>query len=226
MSRMTPCKDPRICGVQNHRPGTVCRADISSMRKRGAGAPTISNAPPSASGTRDRSRPDGRGNTLSDYGTMEKFTPGAGGHPPSYKVDDDAFSDLPRGLGAASSSAHSIRGGEDFRTGREDGFASSRGLHAIHTGDKDDAYVVMNGTTPVGFRDSRGNFVVYGENADSPSRNMSREEAIIHAAARLDVDAPKMGTLIPEDQEPAFKVRVVGDRSEFHRQLDERLSGG
>ena len=27
MSNLKPCKDPRICGVRNHRPGTACRAE-------------------------------------------------------------------------------------------------------------------------------------------------------------------------------------------------------
>ena len=26
MSNMTPCYNPKVCGVQNHRDGTICRA--------------------------------------------------------------------------------------------------------------------------------------------------------------------------------------------------------
>lgn len=47
---MKPCADPRICGVKNHRPGTVCQAELSQKR----GGDGIANAsfhapPPSAS---------------------------------------------------------------------------------------------------------------------------------------------------------------------------------
>lgn len=48
---MTPCGDPSICGVQSHRPGTVCRAATSGagfVKKVPSSMPPVSAAPPSS----------------------------------------------------------------------------------------------------------------------------------------------------------------------------------
>lgn len=46
MSNLRPCKDPRICGVQNHRPGTTCQAERASSL--GGLASNLTSAPPSS----------------------------------------------------------------------------------------------------------------------------------------------------------------------------------
>ena len=49
-SRNRPCADPRICGVQTHRPGTQCKAEYLTRGARNSkgGMPVASAAPPSA----------------------------------------------------------------------------------------------------------------------------------------------------------------------------------
>ena len=47
---MRPCADPRICGVKNHKSGTVCRAEQSRWRRGTVSdAPALAGPPPSAS---------------------------------------------------------------------------------------------------------------------------------------------------------------------------------
>lgn len=49
-SNNRPCADPRICGVQTHRPGTQCKAEYLTRGARNSkgGMPVASAAPPSA----------------------------------------------------------------------------------------------------------------------------------------------------------------------------------
>lgn len=47
MSKMFPCSDPKVCGVQNHRPGTICSGARSAHPSNGksiGGAPTLTSA--------------------------------------------------------------------------------------------------------------------------------------------------------------------------------------
>lgn len=47
---MRPCTDPRICGVRNHKPGTICRAEESRKRREPVtSAADLGTPPPSAS---------------------------------------------------------------------------------------------------------------------------------------------------------------------------------
>lgn len=48
MSANIPCQDPRICGVQNHRPGTVCKAASRRPTPQGDSTPGLAQTPPSA----------------------------------------------------------------------------------------------------------------------------------------------------------------------------------
>ena len=48
MSNLKPCANPRICGVQNHRPGTTCQAERASSL--GGLASNLTSAPPSSRG--------------------------------------------------------------------------------------------------------------------------------------------------------------------------------
>ena len=206
---MKPCKDPSICGVQNHRPGTGCRAEGLKKGTRGRAAAVLSSRPPSSS------KADPSGVTESEYGSLAVKEPNGNWGSTTYSMDSDAYAALPKIDPDNKAVAESIRHFSEFRVTDAPKW---RGVHAAWTGEDGDVYTVLKGDRVIAFRDANGDFVMHNTAAGI---SYGQDHALVHAASRMDLD----GNITPDGTPREFPVNEVAKESDFNKNLKRHLGG-